>query len=325
MEDADFLLTETITGRSDTERILIKTVKKYPDVKPDTTIANWSGDYKMKNEETGKKISFDVSSLHNKSFGEGANIPRRLGFYQCIWIKNGCGNFVVDLQEYKLEKNTMYILTPGQIHCFGAMGEIDGYCISFSEEFLIMAGGNFDLSFGMERQGGGEDIPVIQVDEEMQAEMEEIVLKMMKESSNYFRLKSEILMGLLKIFIIYFSRKVVLKEQETAQHHDMLLMRRFKHLLEENFITKKSVADYASELSVSPNYLSGKIKTVSGYSASYHIQQRIVLEAKRQAMFSGGSLKEVAYYLGFEDTSHFSKFFKNKSGVNFTDFKKAMC
>jgi len=42
-------------------------------------------------------------------------------------------------------------------------------------------------------------------------------------------------------------------------------------------------------------------------------------------MFSGGSLKEVAYYLGFDDTSHFSKFFKNKSGINFTDFKKAIC
>jgi AraC-like DNA-binding protein len=47
-----------------------------------------------------------------------------------------------------------------------------------------------------------------------------------------------------------------------------------------------------------------------------------VLEAKRKAVFGGYSMKEAAYDLGFYDPSHFSKYFKNSSGVNFTDFKR---
>jgi AraC-like DNA-binding protein len=33
-------------------------------------------------------------------------------------------------------------------------------------------------------------------------------------------------------------------------------------------------------------------------------------------------MKEIAYHLGFSDSAHFSKFFKNTTGMNFTDFKK---
>ena len=84
------------------------------------------------------------------------------------------------------------------------------------------------------------------------------------------------------------------------------------------------VKEYADMLAVTPNYLNEMVKEVSGFTASHHIQQRIILEAKRKVIFEGDSLKEIAYGLGFWDPAHFSKFFKNSSGVNFTDFKKGV-
>jgi YesN/AraC family two-component response regulator len=33
-------------------------------------------------------------------------------------------------------------------------------------------------------------------------------------------------------------------------------------------------------------------------------------------------MKQIGYYLGFDDMAHFSKFFKTATGMNFTDFKK---
>jgi AraC family transcriptional activator of pobA len=75
-------------------------------------------------------------------------------------------------------------------------------------------------------------------------------------------------------------------------------------------------------ISVTPNYLTEVVKKVTGNSASYHIQQRMVQEAKRLAMYSDANMKDIAYTLGFDDLSHFSKFFKNAAGMNFTEFKK---
>ena len=82
------------------------------------------------------------------------------------------------------------------------------------------------------------------------------------------------------------------------------------------------VADYASQLLVTPNYLNGIVKKNTGQSAGHLIRKRVVLEAKRMARYSDAGMKEIAYYLGFSDSGHFSKFFKTVSGMNFTDFKK---
>jgi len=40
------------------------------------------------------------------------------------------------------------------------------------------------------------------------------------------------------------------------------------------------------------------------------------------AAYSTVFMKEAAYDLGFNDFSHFSKFFKSTTGINFSDFKK---
>ena len=86
----------------------------------------------------------------------------------------------------------------------------------------------------------------------------------------------------------------------------------------------KLVHEYASDLSVSPNYLNEVVKKYTGFPVRYHIQQRIILEAKRLALHSGSNMKEIAYKLGYEDMAHFSKFFKANCGINFTDFRKQL-
>ena len=63
-------------------------------------------------------------------------------------------------------------------------------------------------------------------------------------------------------------------------------------------------------------------KKITGSTASHHIQQQIILEAKRQAMYFSTSMKQIAYNLGFDNIAHFSKFFKHNCGMNFTDFKR---
>ena len=83
----------------------------------------------------------------------------------------------------------------------------------------------------------------------------------------------------------------------------------------------KTVDYYADKLCVSPKHLTNVIKLESGYPTSYHINQRIVFEAKRIVRTSGASLKQIAYELGYEDTAAFSKLFKRVTGENFSTYK----
>ena len=183
---------------------------------------------------------------------------------------------------------------------------------------------NFDLFFNAGLFSTFWHSPVIKVDEDSRVEMEDIAAKMMKEYSNYFLLRSQILRGYLKIFLIYLTRQFEVNTEEELQSRNIDLVKRFLSLIEKSYISKRMVTEYADQLIVTPNYLNEVVKKVTGHPASHHIQQRIVLEAKRQAAFSTLTMKEVAYQLGFDDIAHFSKFFKNASGQSFTDFRKSL-
>jgi len=246
----------------------------------------------------------------------------KLCCFQVIWIKKGSGRFMLDMETYQINDNILYFISPGQLHKVEANGMIEGYRINFSPEFLKMSGGISSLPFaaGFKDQTGASQ--VIRVGQEIQLEIELVVKTMMQEYANEYPLKSEILMGLLKIFIAYFSRRFETKEPVEAQKSDAELFNRFMLSLDNNFVSKKNVADYADEFSVTPNYFSEIIKKVSGFTASHHIQQKIVLEAKRALLCSETTMKEIAFQLGFNDAAHFSKFYKNVTGQNFTEYKK---
>lgn len=263
----------------------------------------------------GNALPFEIHTIEwvmKNRWGQQAT-PRRHNYYKIIWIKQGEGTYLVDLDKHGIGNNTVYCQVPGQIYLFNAGEHTTGYVVSFTAEFLGLNEGFLSAC---------AHTPVIKISGETQKEMEEIIEKMIREYDNFFLLRSEILKGFLKILLIYLTRQF---EKPAKYHHrtkNTELTDKFLALLEKNYTTCKMVSDYAEELFVSSNYLNEIVKKVSGFPASYHIRQRIVLEAKRQAIYVNASMKEIAYHLGFDDIAHFSKFFKNVSGLSFTEFKK---
>jgi AraC family transcriptional activator of pobA len=250
--------------------------------------------------------------------------PHRHNYFVIVWVKKGSGTHLIDLDKFEIKDDTIYCIAPGQIHLLKSNGAADGYVISFTAEFMALEEESFDLLFGAGLFNSLIHSPVISVDTDMKEEMEDMAGKMMKEYANFFLLRSEILRGYLKIFLIYLTRQFQRPEKEEAYSKNMDLVRKFQALIDKNFMIKRMVTDYAGELAVTPNYLNEVVKKLTGFPASHHIQQRIILEAKRQAAYSNLTMKEVAYQLGFDDIAHFSKFFKNASGQSFTDFRKAL-
>ncbi len=95
----------------------------------------------------------------------------------------------------------------------------------------------------------------------------------------------------------------------------------FRKLLEAHYLTDKRPADYASRLNISVPYLNECVKSVTGFSVSYHIQQRVILEAKRLLYHSDRSVKEIAALLGYDDYPYFSRLFNKLTGLTALAFR----
>jgi AraC-like DNA-binding protein len=100
-----------------------------------------------------------------------------------------------------------------------------------------------------------------------------------------------------------------------------IVTKSFKELLERNFVTTKRPTEYARQLNISPTYLNECVKNATGHSVSYHIQQRIILEAKRLLYHSDIAVKEIATELGYDDYPYFTRLFTKVSGMTALAFR----
>ena len=275
-------------------------------------------------ESIQKETSLEIQPLQwlreNKS--EEHQMPHRHEHIEIIWVRNGGGMLEIDLKKYHMAGNMLYCIVPGQLHQLQLDEMSDGYLITLPDHLLNGGNDDFDLLYRSGLFHLLMNSPGIRMEDETANEIDEIIKRLHKELYNGYLLRKEIIRRYTSIFLIYLARQFDGALQVSVQTKNVRLVKNFISLVEKKYMTCKLVKDYASDLAVTPNYLNEIVKRISGYSAGYHIRQRVVLEARRKAAYSDVSMKEIAYHLGFDDIAHFSKFFKTVYGKNFTDFKK---
>ena len=99
------------------------------------------------------------------------------------------------------------------------------------------------------------------------------------------------------------------------------LFRLFLQLLEENYLRERNTGFYASQLCISPKYLSSIIKEQSGKTCAEWIDEYISFNAKTLLKDSTLSIKQISDRLGFPSQSIFGRFFKKKNGVSPKEFR----
>lgn len=243
--------------------------------------------------------------------------------FEIIWISEGCGRLKVDSEIHHIAHSFICCIAPGQLRVLQTAQQVTGCRIVFAPRLLYLSGAVARTMLWLEQSNVYRKAIPLQPDEEMQAEVEVICCRMEKEYQSANVLKQEILAGLLHLLVMHFSRKTGVTGDRQLLGKDGELVKRFMQMVKEHIAVKKMVIDYASELCVTPNSLNRAVKKITGFTASYQIQQQIILEAKRHLLYTNTSMKEIAYKLGFDDMAHFSKFFKNNNaGQSFTGFKK---
>lgn len=102
-----------------------------------------------------------------------------------------------------------------------------------------------------------------------------------------------------------------------------LLDRQFPIDIPDESIVLRTAADYADRLAVHVNHLNRVVKSVTGRTTSELINGRIAQEAVQLLQHSTFSISEIAFGLGFEEASSFSKFMKKHTDISPIDHRRA--
>ena len=147
--------------------------------------------------------------------------------------------------------------------------------------------------------------------------------------SNIDKFSKPVIISQIELLLNYadrfYHRQFITREKE---NHEILV--RLEKILSDYFNNENlvsnglpSVLDISNALNISPNYLSGLLKVLTGKSTQQHIHDKLIEKAKEQLSVSELSISEVAYELGFEYSQSFSKLFKSKTGLTPSEFRQS--
>jgi len=197
---------------------------------------------------------------------------------------------------------------------------------AFNREFYCMQEQDSEVSCYGVLFFGAQHLPIVTIPPEEVARYEMLYDIFVEEFQNKDNIQGEMLHVLLKRLIIKCTR--LAHNQTFFQKLDEVqteLVRKYNFLVDIHYKTKKQVADYAEMLNKSPKTLSNIFKLHDLKTPQQIIHDRIALESKRFLLFTDKSCKEIAYMLGFDDPTHFSKFFKkiyNQTPLRYKNTRK---
>jgi AraC family transcriptional regulator, transcriptional activator of pobA len=96
-----------------------------------------------------------------------------------------------------------------------------------------------------------------------------------------------------------------------------------RRLIDAHFRKERLISFYAEKLAMTADRLNDHVKRATGVTAGHLIRQRVLTEAKRQLVFTGQPIHEIAYDLAFSDPSHFTRFFRKQTGTTPQAFREA--
>lgn len=147
--------------------------------------------------------------------------------------------------------------------------------------------------------------------------------------ANIDRFSKQIIISQIESLLSYadrfYHRQFITRERSNHQ-----LLEKLETILENYFssddlITKGlPTVQYISEaLNVSPNYLRGLLKVLTGQNTQQIIHDKLIEKAKEKLSATNFSISEIAYTLGFEHPQSFTKLFKSKTQLSPLAYRKS--
>lgn len=253
----------------------------------------------------------------------------RANYYTFMLIREGYGRYIIDSHTFDTKPHTIYFTNPGHVKGFEIIQPYHGHLITFSEKFLkqYIGDGVFDeFPFLL-----AETVPPHYLDAAPFATFAALCTQMTSEYQGESPYKYKILGGLTAVFLLKIKAMFWDDYDPQAEgSHASPIVTAFKKNLESHFRALAAgetdqilqVQDFAQMQNLHPNYFSTVIKSKTGKTVNTWISEKTIAEAQALLAQTSQPIKEIAYRLGFQEPTHFSRFFKKHTNLTPSAFRR---
>lgn len=272
-------------------------------------------------------------SLENfKPVASNEKISVVFEFYVVSLKRNFTGNikYRYGQQPYDFNEGILFFIAPNQVFSFNADDDFTstGWMLLLHPDFLwntILAKNIINYEYF--RYSVNEALHLSEKEENI---VENLIQNIEQEYHNNLDQFSEtIIITQIETLLTYadrfYNRQFLTRKKVNHQ-----ILNRLEDILLDYFNNDDLLAKgmptvqlIAEKLTVSPNYLSGLLKVLTGKSTQEHIQDKLLDKAKEKLSTTNLSISEIAYQLGFEYPQTFTNLFKKKTKLSPLEFRQS--
>lgn len=266
--------------------------------------------------ESEHGVAFGRIAIKKNRIFKEAVYAHRHDFHLFFCQEEGMTPIEIDFQQFQMEAHSLVYIHPSQVHKMDTVGKgvVAGWAINsenLNPEYLKLL----------------EEIapagPMLMDQEAFTLISETVSLCIKFSARKQERLYRSLLKDSCNVLVALVVSQYMGKDKAKDYSPRFAVVNKdFKSALEHNFPKLKRPASYAQLLNISTAYLNECVKKATGQSVSSHIQQRIILEARRLLYHSDKSVKEIAGELGYEDYPYFSRLFGKVAGMTPLAFRR---
>jgi len=255
----------------------------------------------------------------------------RADYFSFVLTKEGSGVYWLDDNKFPFDSQTIYFTNPGHLKSYELNESKDAFIITLSEKFLRE---NVHLEIYEEFPFLlAEIVPPKKLAQHDFEEFETLYSQILKEFKKESKYKNKILGNLFMVMLLKMKERFwsTYNPMEEGKR-DSQIVKSFKRLLETEFKKvlsnnhndhKLQVRYFAKKLNLHPNYLNSVMKSKTGRTVNDWISKQTLFAAKSLLINTPYSSKEIAYKLGFSESTHFSRFFKKNTEVSPNTFRRS--
>lgn len=252
----------------------------------------------------------------------------RSDFFLIFLVTDGIGTVNINLKEYSITKNSIILTTPNDLKQFLYDDKIKTLsALAFTADFLSKSGmtknapevlNYFSTQFSPVWELNTQDAGMVK------NLLVQILHRHRKREKHPFgeELLYNSFTTLLYEMAGLSSKYAKLINTSVSRKENLII--NFMSLVQKHFTSQRNVSQYASQLHISPKYLTETIKEISGKTAGEIIDDFVIQESILLLRNLELSIAEIAEQLHFSDQSFFGKYFKRHTGLSPKEYRKLL-
>ena len=251
-------------------------------------------------------------------------------YFSFILTNEGSGTYYLDDNKFPFASKSFYFTNPGHVKSYELQESKEALIITLSDTFL-QENVQFEIF---------EEFPFLLAEKSPPyalsagdfEEFDTLYQQILREFNTDSVYKNKILGNLFTVLLIKLKEKFWSAYNPIEEgNRDSQIVKSFKKQLEKAFTSildddandvKLQAQYFAEKLNLHPNYLNSVIKSKTDRTVNDWVSKRTLSLAKTLLLNTSLSAKEIAYKLGFSESTHFGRFFKKHTNLSPNAFRK---